>query len=314
MESVPREVIKAEVLLQLPYEDIISYCDSSKTARLICDDPAFWINKFSIYYGLPLEAFASPKLRPGRKLYAKVKHLLEAPPKGGDPLTLVHVLIDNDSLDILPLLESYITRYVSSLGWEWNSPQVSDSISMLLDHALLVDTNVAKKIADFLYIWPSYHRVWRIMSYYYIRGLAAGDLRLSRTLKKYRPRDYDTGVWEAIRRGDIAIIDYTHAHPELGPGDNVGEVWAAIETGNETLVNYYYLHYPEGFEDVERMNEMVRTIIETGNLPALDLAIKYVGDIIDYSEATDLTIFAPVDMVEIMRRTLEDAYKEHKSR
>lgn len=57
--DLPFEV-QFKFLLDLPYDDIVAYCQTNSQAALICDTEAFWNEKLREEYDIPLEAIIGP--------------------------------------------------------------------------------------------------------------------------------------------------------------------------------------------------------------------------------------------------------------
>lgn len=69
LEELPNEIV-FNILLSLPYTDVINYCETNSRALSICGDESFWRIKAEKDFGLPLKKFKSNK---DQKLCTSIK-------------------------------------------------------------------------------------------------------------------------------------------------------------------------------------------------------------------------------------------------
>lgn len=254
--------IQVEYLLNLPYHDILRYCQADRTAHQICEDPRFWNQKSLFEFEIPLEY--APTAPTSAQRYV----LLGKEYKEGSEELLLRMIRGGLLAQALRLYDRTSFRYEDA----W-------SVGRILGAA--VDSGRADLLSKFLQkVHPGYYP--GVLSEIYLQVIRMDRPDLEEIVLKYYSPESDPVLREEfnrfIREGNTQMVRLLR--PTVR-GDPEYELMAALFSDNLEMIDYFAELYPELMKNRRVMNEMAQVSVTYGKLNALKELLQRAGDLID---------------------------------
>ena len=222
--------IQFEYLLNLPFQEILKYCQTSRTADAICQDSGFWSSYLLKKYGIQLENPNLDRVKWVERSYLK------------DPMNLAHLLL--------------ISPHPKAREVFWKGDIVPDPriLEVILDAIALNDSELLANILDRIHSQTLEEEEYRIMDEFlrepYYETISRGLSQMTQILGHYYDASCDNTfarskiITQAIERRDYNILDFLFSI--VRPREL--SLSAAIIWETPDVIEHYLDKFPNAFD------------------------------------------------------------------
>lgn len=262
MTDLPYE-IQFQYLLDLPYQDVLNYCQTSTAAYAVCQSESFWQKKSLRDFGIPLLNIVSGG-SPQQQYLSYVQLSQNAPFELTVPLL---------TLGRFRLLADLIEKVIDRVGiypYFWQ----------------LIARAGPEAAREFLRIAFAKGQ----LNEFYLAAVMEGRLDVIDVISQYY--DVELSIIDiydiALNSYPLPVIRYILSnYPEVETPDL--DIYTVITRGDKGIIDYFRRLYPGFFNNAQYINAVMRQMIEEDeDLNALRSLIALADEIIDYDAALRL--------------------------
>lgn len=251
--------IQYEYLLRESLDDILNYCQTSRRAQQICDDPFFWNQKALLDYGIPLEY--APKAKTLAQRYAD----------------LWEEYINDPGVMLIKLIQGGLIPQALELEKHFIPDQYEENQQDVLERLLMVTVESGQKELLSKLI-REIHPDDNLARAPFFQAIRMGRQDLAEIIGDYyNPEDDDNiyqEYYDAIHNHDERVLEYLTKALTIDPEH---EFYIAFRDGDQQIIDYLLRRYPDLLQDRSSVDRIAENLIRANSTSGLERLHQLAG-------------------------------------